>query len=278
MGWLENKSGNNLWYEDQGTAGTPIVFIHGWCMSSAVWELQRKGLSDSFRIITLDLRGHGNSPQHKDGFCIKSCAEDVAALLDYLDIYHVIIAGWSLGASIAIELSLLCKERLSGLVLISGTPCFVRSSDFPYGLLQAEADGMAKKVYRNIRRALDGFFSRMLASGESDGEYVHKLLSSIPIPTTDVALEALKALVVADICGRLPMIDCPTLIMNGNHDVICLPEASKFMSQQIPGAWQVVFSGCGHVPFLTQSKEFNMTLEKFRGRVCEDVYRQKKSR
>ena len=106
MPWFDNDAGNRLWYEDSG-AGTPIIFIHGWCMSSEVWRFQREGLSDSFRIITLDLRGHGNSPPHADGFDLDGCAADVAGLIEYLGICDAILVGWSLGALIAIEVSLL---------------------------------------------------------------------------------------------------------------------------------------------------------------------------
>jgi pimeloyl-ACP methyl ester esterase len=268
MPWFENEAGNRLWYEEHG-AGTPIVFIHGWCMSSAVWGLQRESLSDSFRVITLDLRGHGNSPAHTDSFHIKGCAADIVGLIEHLGIYDAILAGWSLGALIAIETFLLGKERLSGLVLISGTPRFVQSHDFPYGLSRVEADGMAKKVHRDINRALEGFTARMFASGELDdpslAAMVQNLLSTMPMPTADVALQALDALVEADLRDRLAMIDCPTLIMNGDCDVICLPQASEFMSMQIPASRRIVFSGCGHVPFLTQSSKFNACLENFRG-------------
>ncbi len=271
MSWFEDGAGGRLWYEDHGT-GMPIVFIHGWCMSSAVWQLQCEGLSDSFRIITLDLRGHGHSPPHKDGFNLNGCAEDVVGLLKYLDLYDVIIAGWSLGATIAIVASQLCKEHLSGLVLISGTPRFVSSPDFPYGLSQAESEGMAKKVQRNIRRAIDGFVTRMLASGEVYSDGTRTLLSSIPVPSAEVALQALTSLVDADVRDQLTMIDCPTLILHGDNDVICRPEASTFMVRQIPKSRQVVFSGCGHVPFLTQRSGFNMTLESFGRRVCEGIH------
>lgn len=275
MPWFESDAGNRLWYEEHGV-GTPIVFIHGWCMTSAVWGLQLEYLSDSFRVITIDLRGHGNSPLPSDGFHISGCAADIHGLFGYLDIYDAILVGWSLGALIAIESCLLCNRRLSGLVLISGTPQFVQSADFPYGLSRAEADGMAKKVQRNIGRALEGFFTRMLASGEAESAIVHGLLSSIAVPPADVALQALGVLVETNVRDRLAKIDVPTLIMYGDSDVICLPEASEFMSRQIPLTRQVVFSGCGHVPFLTQSRKFNECLDEFRGRVCsENEYRQK---
>jgi pimeloyl-[acyl-carrier protein] methyl ester esterase len=273
MAWYGNDQGNCLWYEDSG-AGTPIIFIHGWCMSSAVWEHQRERLVDSFRVITLDLPGHGNSPVDADGFHIRESAVYIAGLIEHLSLYDAIVAGWSLGTFIAVETYLLSKNRVSGLVLISGTPRFVQSDEFPYGLSLAEVDGMAKKIHRNIRRALDGFLALMMVPGEDDSGLTQRLLSSVTLPTTEVALQALESLAEADMRDQLAMITIPTLIISGNSDVICLPEASEYMSRHIPGATLVDFTGCGHVPFLMQSSKFNTCLEIFRKSVSGGVYRQ----
>jgi pimeloyl-ACP methyl ester carboxylesterase len=133
---------------------------------------------------------------------------------------------------------------------------------------------MAKKVQRSVRRALDGFRGLMLASGEADSEIAHKLLSSAPLPTTNVVLQALAALVETDLRDYLPMIGVPTLIICGDQDVICQPQASEYMSKMIPGSRLVVFTGCGHVPFIMQNKIFNACLEEFRETLRGNMYRQ----
>jgi pimeloyl-ACP methyl ester esterase len=270
MAWHAGASGSRLWYEDRGT-GTQIVFIHGWCMSSAVWRLQRDGLPDSFRCITIDLPGHGRSPQPGGGFHIKGCAFDIAGLFESLDLHHALLVGWSLGSLIALESCVLLRKRLSGLVLTAATPRFTRGDGFPYGLSRIEVDGMTRKVQRSLRRALEGFTARMFAPGELDDPslalLVQELLSTVPMPTADVAIQALAALVETDLRDRLDLIDLPTLIVSGDRDVICLPQASAFMAQRIPAARQMVFAGCGHAPFLTQSARFNVCLDDFRGMV-----------
>jgi pimeloyl-ACP methyl ester esterase len=270
MAWYTADSGGRLWYEECG-AGTPIVFIHGWCMSSAVWRLQREGLSDSFRVITIDLPGHGKSTMPAGGFCIKGCVLELAGLFESLDLNKVILAGWSLGSMIALESVAALKNRLSGLVLIAGTPCFTQGDGFSHGLSRFEVDGMTRKVQRSLPRALEGFTARMFAAGELDdpslATLVHKVVSTVPMPTVDAALQALDALVETDLCDRLALIYLPTLLVNGDCDVICLPQASEFMAQRIPSARQVVFAGCGHAPFLTHSTRFNECLEDFRGMV-----------
>jgi pimeloyl-[acyl-carrier protein] methyl ester esterase len=270
MAWHAVGSGRHLWYEDRGE-GIPIVFIHGWCMSSAVWRLQREGLSDSFRVITIDLQGHGKSPPHAGGFHIKGCVEDIAGLFEFLQLHQALLAGWSLGSMIALESVVRLRERLSGLVLIAGTPRFTQGDGFPHGLSRIEVDGMARKVHRSLRRALEGFNARMFASGELDdpslSRIVQELLSSVPMPTADVAIQALDTLVESDLRDCLALIDLPTLILNGDCDVICPPQASAFLAERILSARQTVFAGCGHAPFLTQSRCFNTCLEVFGGMV-----------
>jgi len=268
MAWYADDSGSRLWYEERGT-GTPIVFIHGWCMSSAVWRLQLEGLSDSFRVIAIDLPGHGKSPLPAGGFHLKGCADDLAGLFGFLDLHKALLAGWSLGSLIALESFVLLRERLSGLVLIGGTPRFTQGDGFPYGLARIEVEGMAGKVRRSLRRALEGFRARMFASGELDdpplAAMIGELLASMPLPDAEVALQALDALLESDLRDRLALIDLPTLVVNGDCDVICLPQASEFLAQRIPSARQALFAGCGHAPFLTQSGRFNAYLEEFRG-------------
>lgn len=267
MAWFATHSGRRLWYDECG-AGTPIVFIHGWCMSSDVWRLQLEKLPESFRVITIDLQGHGRSSPQGGSFHIKGCAADISELCKFLDIHNALLAGWSLGGLIALETFDLLRGRLSGLILIAGTPRFTQGDGFPYGLSKLEVDGMIKKVQRSMRRALDGFRGRMFASGELDHSEqtpaIQELLSAIPLPSTDVALQALDVLVQSDLRNRLALIDLPALIVSGDRDVICLPQASEYMAQQISSARQIVFAGCGHAPFLTQSARFNECLEEFR--------------
>jgi pimeloyl-ACP methyl ester esterase len=267
MAWHATNSGSRLWYEERG-AGTPIVFIHGWCMSSAVWCMQQEGLSDSFRVITIDLPGHGHSSPPVGGFHLEGCALQLAGFFESLGLHDALLAGWSLGSLIALEAFAFLRDRLSGLVLIAGTPRFTQGADFHYGLSRPEVDGMTRKVQRSLHRALDGFTALMFASGELDDPsltlLVHKLLSTVPMPTTDVALQALDALLETDLRDRLALIDLPTLVLNGDCDVICLPQASEYMAQRILSARQFVFAGCGHAPFLTQSNLFNENLKEFR--------------
>ncbi len=266
MSWYRNRSGEQLWYEEQGI-GCPVVLVHGWCMSSAVWKYQFAGISGDLRIMAPDLRGHGRSRGSAGHMSFDGFANDLIDMFDCLELSKVILVGWSMGAQIALHASTELSDRLAGLVLVSATPRFTASDDFPFGLQGSEADGMRLKVQRNSQRALEGFFSRIFAEGELEGHHlaseIKQLLSEMPSPDSTALLDALETLTRADMRHVLASIAIPTLILNGTHDRICLPQASTYLRKHIPGAEQTVIPGCGHAPFLTQSKLFNAEIIQF---------------
>ncbi len=271
MPWYKNRRGERLWYEDEG-AGCPVVMIHGWCMSSAVWKYQFVNCAGSIRILAPDLRGHGLSrgisgyPDF-DGF-----ANDLIDMIDFLELPSVVLVGWSMGAQIALQACSSLSGRVAGLVLVSATPCFTASDDFPYGLADKEASGMRLKVLRNIERALEGFHTRLFAEGELNGHpsfsEIEQLLAAIPAPDTAAALEALDTLVRTDMRHLLTTIVVPTLIVNGALDRVCLPQASGYLKEHIHDAEQSVFPYCGHAPFMTFPMQFNAEVIRFTRSVC----------
>ncbi|OGU21206.1 MAG: hypothetical protein A2X85_02425 [Geobacteraceae bacterium GWF2_54_21] len=272
MPWFENRLGEQLWYEDSGS-GVPLFFLHGWCMSSVVWHRQFSGLSDTFRLVAPDLRGHGKSRGASGQMDFGRFAADLEDLIHHLDLSRLVLVGWSMGAQIALQSYRQLHDRLAGLVLVSATPCFTAREDFPFGLARKEAAGMHLKVERNIRRALDGFHGRMFADGEivdqQEALQIRALLDSVVPPDTAVAVDSLDSLAGADMRPFLKDISLPVLILNGDRDVICLPQASDYLAEHIKSFSRRVFAGCGHAIFLTRLQQFNQEIIHYAGRICD---------
>lgn len=272
MSWFKNRRDEQLWYEDIGS-GVPLVLLHGWCMSSAIWKYQFNALASSFRLIAPDLNGHGWSRGMHAQMNFDSFSEDLLDLYDTLELEKTILVGWSMGGQVAIKALAGLSDRLAGLVLVSSTPCFTASVDFPFGLASNETVGMRLKLQRNQQRARDGFYNRVFADGELEknplAADIRELLATIDLPDSKAALDALDALAATDMRHLLAGIYVPTLVINGSEDVICLPEASCYLQEQIAGSEQRVFKGCGHAPFLTQHTKFNNEVIEFARRVCE---------
>lgn len=272
MPWYQNRDGESMWFEDVGQ-GVPLVLLHGWCMSSVIWQEQFSGLAISFRMIAPDLRGHGRSLDISGRLDFEKLADDLTDLVRYLDLDSFYLLGWSMGAQISLQAFEGIKGFLKGLVLVSATPCFSARNDFSFGLPANEISGMRLKVGRNIQRALSGFKSRMFAEGElsdeSDAERINTLLDSLVTPCRDSALMALDSLANADMRSVLGTIAVPVLIINGDRDLICLPQASDYLAGLISNSSRKTYAGCGHALFLTRKHQFNDDIIRFAGSCCD---------
>lgn len=260
---------NGLFYTDEGS-GRPLLFIHGWCMSSAVWELQRSEVSRYHRMLALDLRGHGRSAMPPEGIGgFDGYADDIAGLFEELQLTGVTAVGWSMGAQALLRACPRLKERIAALLLVGATPRFTAAADFPWGLHPDEARGMGLKVRRNLDRALEGFRQRMFADGELAepglAGVVEAVLSNVLPPSSTAALDGLEALMEEDVLAEARQVDCPTQIIHGGLDRICRPEASRWLESAIPGSVRRCYDGCGHAPFLTRAARFNADLLQLAG-------------
>jgi pimeloyl-[acyl-carrier protein] methyl ester esterase len=259
----------DLYYQEAGQ-GRPVLFVHGWCMSSAVWGLQREVTAEHHRFLAIDLRGHGQSGFPETGAGgFAGYAEDIVRLVEQLDLQDMVAVGWSLGAQVLLKAWPHLHERLAGLVLVGATPRFSAAPHFPYGLPPKEAEGMRLKVRRSLERALEGFHRTLFVEHELDdpviAQQVAEQLGQIVMPQSAAALAGLEALMEEELMEEALQVACPTLLLHGDQDRVCLPEASVWLQQAIPGSCRKVYSGCGHAPFLSNPGQFNRDLITFVG-------------
>lgn len=263
-----------LAYEDSGTGGSTLLFIHGWAMSGRVWRYQREALSKDCRVITLDLQGHGASDSSVSGVTINDFAADIARFMISLDLKEITVVAWSMGVSVLLAALPAVRDRVSRLVLVGGTPVFTSRDDFPHGLHPDETRGMGLRLRRNYVRTMEEFFLQMFAEGELDLEEYRQIVKDIVkggcLPEPPVALDSLEALASADLRPFLAAVTCPVLLIHGEEDRICSPYASRFMAEQIPDARIKLLDGIGHAPFLSRSDLFNRLIKEFAG-ICSPL-------
>ena len=269
MPYLETSDGVTIHYEAAG-AGRPLVFVHGWAMSGRVWRFQQE-LAGAYRLITMDLRGHGQSTTPAAGYAIEDFAGDLAALVDNLDLSGAVLIGWSMGAQVALQAFPAIRSRLAGLVLVAGTPKFSASEDYPYGLPAGDVKGMRLRLKRDYQKTMGEFFRGMFATGEPDLEQYQRIVHEIVMvghsPEPEAARQALQTLADADLRCILPRIDLPVLLVHGSQDTICLPTASRYMAERIPLSTLRIIEGSGHAPFMVRPTEFNGILQDFLARI-----------
>lgn len=267
MPMIVTEQGVELHYEDAGS-GPPLVFLHGWLMSGRVWHFQRE-LAPGYRLITLDLRGHGRSGTGS-GLGLAELAADLEQLFDRLQLDRATLVGWSMGAQLALSAATRLADRLAALVLVGGTPRFCSDEGYPHGLSPLEARGMGLRLKRNMARTAGEFFKGMFAPGELSASQYQELARTVAgrLPELHVALAALESLASADLRPLLPQITLPTLLLHGTADTICLPGASSYMAERLPAAVLRLLEGVGHAPFLSRPGQFNTLVTEF----LQDVY------
>jgi len=231
-------------------------------MSKKVWHFQLP-LTSKLRIITLDLRGHGRSDATE--FSYAACLSDIAVLLDYLELENVIVAGWSMGSQIAIKAYAELKERISGLLLVGGTPRFCSTADYSGGLSLNEARGMAIRLKRDYRGTSGQFFTSMFSDAEKASIDMMDIAANTvaSLPPLQIALTALQELTDTDIRQLLPVTNIPVHLLHGAEDSICPHGAAEFMASHLPLASIKIFPFSGHAPFLSAADMFNAEVSGF---------------
>ncbi len=270
MPYLETEPGVMLHWEEAG-AGRPVVFVHGWSMSSRAFSGQQEALEASNRVIAVDLRGHGRSSCEKGapaaGHAIEDHARDLAILIERLGLSDAALVGWSMGGQVALEALPLIQDRLAALVLVSTTPRFTAGGDWPHGLTEVSVRALAARLEHKPQKTLQRFFEGMFVAGELDGAQLadieRRVLAGVPPVSVAAARTGLEALLASDQRPRLREVSVPALLIHGERDPICLPTASAFAEANIPGARRQVLPGLGHAPHLSRPALVNELLARF---------------
>ncbi len=184
---------------------------------------------------------------------IPGFATTTAIWKDQINDESAIIA-WSMGCFDAIYKHIENPQKFRKLVLVSGTPKFIKDETFPQGLSKALFRNLEKKVISNQELGIRFFYDLV-------GNF--PILKTMPKFKRDEILKSLARLKTEDIRHLLPKIDIPVLLIHGDQDQICRVETSKYMAELIPKSRLVVFEGVGHAPFLEQPDRFNKIVSEF---------------
>lgn len=198
---------------------------------------------------------------------MEAFADDIVELFRRLDLNDATLLGWSMGVLVILSAYRELRNRVSSLVLVSGTPKFVSADGYEHGLSSREPRGLSIRLKRNPRQAMDEFFRMMFTSEElSDNGFARverDITDRIRYPSASAALQSLETLAVTDRRDVLDRIDAPVLLLHGDRDAICPPGASRYMAGRIPKSSLKIMAGVGHAPMLSRPDEFNQEIIEF---------------
>jgi 3-oxoadipate enol-lactonase len=249
-----------LAYEMSG-AGSPIVLLHGFPFNRTLWREQAEAFSEHYRVVTVDLRGHGETTATRDPATMEVMAQDVAALLDELEIARVVLGGLSMGGYVALAFYRLFPERVRALVLADTRP----QADTGEARVTREETAI-RALNEGMHTIADAMLQKLLSpSTQAERpDIVARVREMIMHTDPQGAASALRGMAVRqDQTEFLREINCPTLIVVGSLDLITPPADAELMNREIRGSRLEVISGAGHVSNVERPAEFNRALEKF---------------
>jgi non-heme chloroperoxidase len=270
MPTIAAKDGTRIYYKDWG-AGQPVVFSHGWPLSSDAWDDQMLFLAArGYRCIAHDRRGHGRSDQPWNGNDMDTYADDLATLTETLDLVNAIHVGHSTGGGeVARYIGRHGTKRVAGAVLISSiTPLMLKTAANPGGLPIDVFDQIRASVQQDRSqywKDLSGPFyganrpGATVSQGLRDSFWLQGMMAGI-----NAAYDCVKAFSETDHTEDLKKIDVPTLIIHGDDDqIVPFADAGPLAAKIVKHATLKVYEGAPHGLPATRKHEVNADLLEF---------------
>ena len=253
-------NGITLAYSDRGN-GLPIVFLHAFPLSRSMWATQEEALSRQFRIITIDLRGHGESDAPLWRYTLGQSADDVSALLDHLAIQQALFVGLSMGGYILFAFYRRYADRVKGLVL-ADTRAQADTEEGKEGRFQ-----MAQTAYKKGPSAIADVMIPKLLSPETihtKPDLVRQVRTMIEgNQISGIAGDLMGMAERPDSVPLLKQIACPAQIIVGELDQATPPSDAKSMADQIRSAQLAIIPHAAHLSNLEQPERFNQIVADF---------------
>jgi non-heme chloroperoxidase len=270
MPTITTKDGTEIYYKDWGT-GQPIVFSHGWPLSADAWEDQMFFLaSRGYRCIAHDRRGHGRSSQPWEGNEMDTYADDLAELVEKLDLKEAIHVGHSTGGGeVARYIGRHGTERVAKAVLIGAVPpLMLKTPANPGGLPIEVFDGIRDGVLKDRSQFFKDLTIPFYGANRSGERVSQGLMDSFWLQGMmcghKAAYDCIKAFSETDFTEDLKKFDVPTLILHGDEDQIVPIGASAMLSSKlVKGATLKVYPGLPHGMCSTHKELINVDLLGF---------------
>jgi non-heme chloroperoxidase len=271
MATITTKDGTQIYYKDWGS-GQPVVFSHGWPLTADAWEAQMFFLaSNGYRCIGHDRRGHGRSSQPWDGNDMDTYADDVAELLDTLDLKDVVMIGHSTGGGeVARYIGRYGSKRLKKAVLMGAVPpIMVKTPANPGGLPIEVFDGFRKAYLADRAQffldvASGPFFGFNRPGAKVSEGLIRAWWTQGMMCGHKNGYDCIKAFSETDFTEDLKTFDVPTLIIHGDDDQIVPIGASAMRSSKlVKGAELKIYKGGGHSLGDTAKDQLNADLLAF---------------
>jgi non-heme chloroperoxidase len=270
MNTIRVKDGTEIYYKDWGT-GQPITFSHGWPLNADAWDAQMLYLGQQgYRVIAHDRRGHGRSGQTWDGNDMNTYADDLAELMDALDLKDTIMVGHSTGGGeVARYLGRHGTKRVAGAVLMSAVPpLMLKTAANPGGLPMSAFDELRAAVVKDRSQffmdlSMPFYGYNRAGAKASDGVKLNFWYQGM-MSSQVAAYDCIKAFSETDFNEDLKKIDVPLLVLHGEDDqIVPIDDAGRMTAKIVKGAVLKTYPGFPHGMAQIHAEVINKDLLEF---------------
>ncbi len=270
MPYFEANDGTSLHYNDWGS-GKPVVLVHGWPLSADMWEYQSVHLAQNgFRVVTYDRRGFGRSGQPWSGYDYDTLSDDLAALIEKLDLRDVALVGFSMGGGeVARYAGRHGTGRLSRAALVAAvTPYLLKDDSNPDGVDRSVFDQMVDGLKKDRPGFLAGFAQLFYGAGllnfSISSDFLQWSQNMAMLASPKATIDCVRAFSETDFRADLPKLQVPTLIIHGDADTtVPLAVAAEKAAKLVPQADLRIYKGAPHGLFYTERDRLNADLLAF---------------
>ena len=258
------SDGARIAWKEEGE-GRPLLLLHG-LMANSRFFREQSDLANAFRLISVDLRGHGESGTGSDKPTIARLAADVGELADHLGLEDAIGLGWSLGATVLWHvLAGPAGHRFAAAVVVDMTPRVLNDEGWSLGLSSEICEARAQAIAEDYPGFTASAGAAIFAQPLTDEARPLAAWAAAEFRRNDPAVTAAlwDSLVAEDARPLLARIEQPTLVVHGANSHLYGSDTADHLVETLPNAIAVQFERSGHSPHLEQPELFNLTLTEF---------------
>lgn len=248
---VDSKDGVKVAYITKGVGEPALIFVHGWSCDKSYWENQLDEFAKSYKVVAVDLAGHGESGLNREDYTMEKFGEDVAAVVNQLKLNKVVLVGHSMGGTVIVEAAKILKEKTIGLVGVDTYQSF--EDDWT----KEQKEGILKPLTENFREAAKAFVKSMFPK-TVDSLLVEKIANDMSSAPPQVAVSAMRNLFYYDLIPVWKEVNLPLVSINCDLYPVSIEANKKYVSD-----YDVkIMKGVGHFIQLENPAEFNKLLHE----------------